>query len=321
MIKICEYCGKEYKTSQKYRKTCSRECRGKLDSIKYKKGIYASRGNYKKIEVGCSFPLCLKTKMVKLSRYNNNKNKRFFCSKEHFGLYKSMFLRGEKSGGYKGGKVEIKCSMCGKPLMFHPCRIKKQKYFVCSKECWGEILRRTVAKKGENHPGWVEKVETYCDYCGEPISILPSQYNKSKYHFCKYKGIGKMMNKCFREFIKINPKLGEDNPNYHNGKSSEPYSMEFNNVLRRNIRRRDNFTCQKCGMTQEENIIKFRESLSIHHIDYDKYNLNENNLISLCKYCHSKTVYKRQYWINYFKDMVNYKYQKETELKQLVLNY
>uniref|UniRef100_A0A6H1ZX55 Putative homing endonuclease n=2 Tax=viral metagenome TaxID=1070528 RepID=A0A6H1ZX55_9ZZZZ len=51
--------------------------------------------------------------------------------------------------------------------------------------------------------------------------------------------------------------------------------------------------------------VKYRfEKLTIHHIDYNKKNNDELNLISLCRKCHSKTGGKRKYWQNYFKEKV-----------------
>ncbi|GAG97080.1 unnamed protein product, partial [marine sediment metagenome] len=55
--------------------------------------------------------------------------------------------------------------------------------------------------------------------------------------------------------------------------------------LKGQIRRRDNYTCQQCGYTEK----KLGYKLSVHHIDYDKKNNNINNLISLCRVCHSQT--------------------------------
>ena len=44
--------------------------------------------------------------------------------------------------------------------------------------------------------------------------------------------------------------------------------------------------------------------LSIHHIDYNKKNCKEDNLISLCVHCHGLTNKNRNSWINYFKDLI-----------------
>jgi len=70
------------------------------------------------------------------------------------------------------------------------------------------------------------------------------------------------------------------------------YSYEFLSKLRELIRERDGNKCQLCGMSEADNIRK----LDVHHIDYDKSHDDPNNLISLCKSCHSKTQTRRDYW-------------------------
>lgn len=81
---------------------------------------------------------------------------------------------------------------------------------------------------------------------------------------------------------------GEKNPNWNNGSSFEPYSPEFNEQLKREIRERDNHTCQSCGMTGEESLEKYRRVLSVHHIDGDKKNSDKKNLVTLCNICNTK---------------------------------
>ena len=102
------------------------------------------------------------------------------------------------------------------------------------------------------------------------------------------------------EFKKGDSRLmGENNPNWHGGKSFEIYPQEFNDELKEKIRARDNWTCQECHMTQDE----LGYTLHVHHIDYEKHNNIEENLISLCKSCHSKTnVWNREDWTKYYKD-------------------
>lgn len=101
--------------------------------------------------------------------------------------------------------------------------------------------------------------------------------------------------KMSKNHIDVN---GENNPSWKGGKSFEPYPIKWNNQLRESIRKRDNYKCQVCGCTQEEN----NRKLDVHHIDYVKENLDPNNLISLCKPCHMKTNTNREYWIQYFID-------------------
>jgi len=72
------------------------------------------------------------------------------------------------------------------------------------------------------------------------------------------------------------------------------YSIDWTQSLRRSIRERDRYICQLCSEQQGE------EAFSVHHIDYDKENCNPNNLITLCRSCHTKTNSKRKYWKQYF---------------------
>lgn len=80
------------------------------------------------------------------------------------------------------------------------------------------------------------------------------------------------------------------NPNWHGGKSFEPYSLNWTETLRRSIRERDHYTCQICGAPQGDVV------LDVHHVDYNKANCSPDNLISLCHSCHAKTNYNRQHW-------------------------
>lgn len=89
----------------------------------------------------------------------------------------------------------------------------------------------------------------------------------------------------------------ENNPSWQGGKSFEPYGLEFNEELREVVRNRDRRKCFICEITE----LNCNEKLAVHHIDYDKKNNNPNNLISLCRCCHSKTNANRDYWVNYFK--------------------
>jgi len=101
----------------------------------------------------------------------------------------------------------------------------------------------------------------------------------------------------------IGKNKGENSAFWQGGKSFEKYGLDWTDTLRESIRKRDNFICQECGIHQDELGGRFKK-LDIHHIDYNKYNLEPNNLITLCKSCHAKTNYNREYWIEYFNDLI-----------------
>ena len=97
----------------------------------------------------------------------------------------------------------------------------------------------------------------------------------------------------------------DKNPNWNGGSSFEPYPLEFNDKLKLKIRNRVNHQCQNCGMTEEEHIIVYGQFLHVHHIDYNKKNCKENNLITTCNPCNTRANFNRDYWQKYFKEKIN----------------
>lgn len=83
-------------------------------------------------------------------------------------------------------------------------------------------------------------------------------------------------------------------------KEDEPYPAKFNKQLKLHIRERDNHICQNCGMTEEEHLIKYQKPLEVHHINYDKNNCYESNLITVCKHCNLLANGFRDYWFAYY---------------------
>lgn len=82
---------------------------------------------------------------------------------------------------------------------------------------------------------------------------------------------------------------GANNPSYTNGLrvggKLATYGDDFNIKLKREMKIRDGFNCQKC----HENFSgKKSIKLDVHHIDLNKYNNDPSNLTCLCKQCHTK---------------------------------
>ncbi len=98
--------------------------------------------------------------------------------------------------------------------------------------------------------------------------------------------------------------IGSNNPNWQGGISENEYPKEFNNELKEKIRKRDDYTCQNCSMTEEEQLIVLGYILSIHHIDYDKENCEDTNLITLCLWCNIRANYNRKMWEEHFKSII-----------------
>ena len=98
-----------------------------------------------------------------------------------------------------------------------------------------------------------------------------------------------------KDFMKL-----EKNPAWKGGISFEPYGLKFNAELKEQIRKKYYYRCQQCFRHQDELGYK----IPVHHIDYNKQNNESSNLIPLCKTCHTQTNFKREDWINYFKNKV-----------------
>jgi hypothetical protein len=152
----------------------------------------------------------------------------------------------------------------------------------------------------------------YCVYCANQII----GFNKQKHYFCldcgkeikrkKYK----RCRDCWIEWSKIsenNPmfgKRGRNTGNYIHGRGYEPYSPEFTEYLKEEIKKRDNYECQNCNMTEEEHLIVYGRDLEIHHIDYNKKNCKEDNLITTCKQCNIRANYNHDYWMDYYQNKI-----------------
>jgi len=79
------------------------------------------------------------------------------------------------------------------------------------------------------------------------------------------------------------------------------YPYDWTEILRESIRERDNHICQECGLHQDK-LGGCYKKLDVHHTDYNKNNLDPENLITLCRSCHIKTNNNRAYWIEYFQE-------------------
>lgn len=101
---------------------------------------------------------------------------------------------------------------------------------------------------------------------------------------------------------------GKNNPNWQGGITKIGYSYQFNQELREQIRKRDHYKCQNCGMTEEEHLIVRGRVLDVHHIDYNKQNCKEDNLIAVCNWCNTRANFNRDYWYAFYKYIINEKY-------------
>lgn len=148
---------------------------------------------------------------------------------------------------------------------------------------------RTERQQGKNHPIYIDGRTNKIYYCKDCLK------KGIKTEISKTGGIyngGRCMSCSQIERLK-NPK---NHPCYIENLDRD-YPNKFNKILKESIRERDNHVCQICGKSAKDNGRK----LDVHHIDYDKNNLDPINLIALCRSCHIKSNYNREVYIEYFK--------------------
>lgn len=130
------------------------------------------------------------------------------------------------------------------------------------------------------------------------ISKTMIGYVKTKEH-CK--NLSLSMKKLFEDKTKC--------PNWRGGKSYIDYPIEFDKKLKNKIKERDNNRCALCKSTKR---------LQVHHINYEKHNIDHNNLITLCTPCHFRTNWNRKTWkmiFNYMNKINNdYLFNKFSQL-------
>ena len=148
-------------------------------------------------------------------------------------------------------------------------------------------------KVGKLHPrfnGGEEVRKRFCIDCHEELNHTACYDNNKR---CK---------SCARKEEYKDP---TNHPQWLNGLSYEPYSREFTESLKASIRDRDNHKCQHCGKSEAEELKELNKVLSIHHINYNKKDCIDTNLITLCSRCNTLANANRDYWFAYFTEILN----------------
>ena len=177
-----------------------------------------------------------------------------------------LIVSGDKNPNWKGGKIEKVCSVCGR--QYQVKRANSSSRF-CSLQCVG------ISQRGKTVNRELKRVLKICCVCGSSFSVFLSH---EKRHKCCSKQCSNIMRSSLMK--------GEGNPNWSGGLSRLPYPWDFRETSKRVIER-DGFTCQNPGCDGTE------KRLTTHHINYDKQDCRQENLICLCSSCNSKANFGR----------------------------
>lgn len=207
-----------------------------------------------------------------------------FCNDVCKGRYQGKL---SNKSAQTGIKFSVTCLRCNKTELVPPSR-KNRKF--CSNNCRAKYNAKIITEKQKN------QVKVTCDSCNEEFDKKTSDVRNL--NFCK--------TSCMYEYYSKEKLFAGENSGTWNGGKKTYYGENWLSQ-RRKVRKRDNYTCQKCGITEED----YGQELSVHHItpfvmfdDYLEAN-KDDNLISVCEPCHRKIHSGDNHPSKFFKNSVD----------------
>lgn len=207
------------------------------------------------------------------------------CGKDVFrtknGITHNVFCNDICKGRYAGKNYKVKkydnkekikkiCLNCNKKYSVIPSR-KDSKF--CNQNCRAKYYAKIITERQKN------RVNVRCDNCKK--IFIKKESDVRNFNFC--------CTDCMYEYYSKEGLFSGENSGTWNGGKKTYYGENWLSQ-RRKVRKRDNYTCQKCGITEDE----YGQELSVHHIipfvyfdNYTEAN-KEDNLVSVCEPCHRK---------------------------------
>lgn len=185
-------------------------------------------------------------------------------------------VRGANNPNWKGGLLSKTCEVCSKPYSVKRVHVRSR---FCSLQCVGRAQKGRLPCHGAiRNPKPSNKVQLICVECSGLFSVPRS--HSHRYSCCSMSCQGK------RTSVRT---TGRHNPNWQGGIARLPYPWNFRKISQRIIQR-DGYQCQgpKCSGVDER--------LTAHHINYQKQDCRDENLITLCSACNSKANFGRPRW-------------------------
>ena len=224
-----------------------------------------------RITVTCA--QCGKTVEIPPSQAKRAKNT--FCSNACRGVYQ----RGSASPHWTGGDATLECAQCGKTFQRPRSSAAKYSNCCCSYACQNafQTTLETIA----------------CTQCGKTFDRHPSEIKRSKNNFCSIKCSGAYhrehrsfntltCDQCGKTFQRKLDVVHERNfcsrackgiydSIHYSGAAShmwqggpppgEYYGPDWP-AIKSAVRKRDNYTCQRCGKHQND----YRNAFHVHHV-------------------------------------------------------
>lgn len=182
-------------------------------------------------------------------------------------------------------KVDRVCPVCDVTYKAHPVRLKHGRETTCSRACSYKLRANTHA---------VERVVINCPICGRVVRRLPDRANRPAHvSTCSRTCKGKAQTKGLIPHRPKPYKRGPAHALWDGGSRHRYYGGNWK-AARRAARRRDQYTCRRCGIHER----KLGRRVQVHHIVplREFANPREANVLTnlecLCAPCHAKTEVK-----------------------------
>jgi 5-methylcytosine-specific restriction endonuclease McrA len=224
-----------------------------------------------RVEVPCSN--C--DKILERKPYRLRRSTHHYCSAACASAHRSKMQKGKPRSDYQPparNAMLLICEICSREFERPQYKVGKHNY--CGKGCAAKAYAQKY--KGSNH-ALHNQVEVVCGWCGIGITVNPSRTDKTR--FCS--------RACANAAHSVKMS-GENSPRWRGGDIAY-YGPNWQ-AQRRAARKRDNYCCQCCGISEK----KLMRQLDVHHIvafrvfgEANYLEANQlSNLISLCIYCH-----------------------------------
>lgn len=215
-----------------------------------------------------------------------------------WGLFLCPYCLQEVERRICNGLVAKSCGCVTNKLKSEALKGKKK-----SKEHILNLLKSHKGMKGKHHTKET-RIKQSKAHKGKKTEPFTQEHRQNISNSLKGKKHPKEQNQKHSERMKgvNNPMYGKSgglSPSWEGGKSFEPYGIEFNKELKEFIFERDNYTCQN-----PDCLIENPKRLDCHHIDYDKQNNIPENVITLCISCHMKSNHNRNYFTEYYQNII-----------------
>ncbi len=185
-------------------------------------------------------------------------------------------VRGSANPNWKGGPIAKVCEVCGEHYVVKRPQAASR---FCSLQCAG-VAQRGVAKKTA-----YAIVQKLCEVCSAPYSVPAAHAHR--HHCCGQECSAVRRSRVYR---------GEKSANWHGGLSRLPYTHDFRSISL-DVIARAGCVCQNPACRGGD------ERMTTHHIDYDKQNNADENLICVCSACNSRANVDRPRWMAFYQHL------------------